>query len=67
MNYEMVVRALDFFERRTGRLYFESPSIEKLKTPVIEEMARLLNWDDATKTDQLKQLSEALGGVKNFS
>ena len=67
VNYEMVVRALDFFERRTGRLYFESPSIEKLKTPVIEEMARLLNWDDATKTDQLKQLSEILAGVKNFS
>jgi glycerol-3-phosphate dehydrogenase len=67
LNFEMVAEALDFFERRTGRMYFDVPSIEKLKLPIIDEMAGLLDWSDAFRSEQLKMLNDKLFEVKNFS
>ncbi len=66
INYEMVAMALDFFERRTGKMYFEVPAIEKLKIPIIEEMAEMLSWNDAFKKDQLKLVDQKLYEVRNF-
>jgi glycerol-3-phosphate dehydrogenase len=67
VNFEMVALALDFFERRTGRMYFDVPSIEKLKVPVVDEMARLLAWSDDQKSGQLQILNEKLAEVTNFN
>ena len=66
VNYEMVARALDFFERRTGKMYFEVPSIEKLKDPILDEMAEMLGWSKEERTDQLKLVDEKLYEVRNF-
>ncbi len=67
LNFEMVAGALDFFERRTGRMYFDVPSIEKLKLPIIEDMARLLGWSDTFRSEQIRILDDKLFEVKNFS
>ena len=67
VNFEMVAQALDFFERRTGRMYFDVPSIEKLKVPLIEEMARLLAWNEAEKAVQLQKLQAKLAEVSTFN
>ena len=67
VNFEMVAQALDFFERRTGRMYFDVPSIEKLKVPLIEEMARLLAWNEAEKAEQLQKLQAKLAEVSTFN
>ena len=66
VNYEMAAMALDFFERRTGKMYFEVPAIEKLKHPIIEEMANMLNWTEQFKTEQLKLVDQKLHEVRNF-
>lgn len=57
---------LDFFERRTGRLYFHISSIEKLKYPVLEEMADRLAWDDERKKSELDALENALYRSSHF-
>ena len=66
VNYEMAAMALDFFERRTGKMYFEVPAIEKLKYPIIEKMANMLNWTEKFKAEQLKLVDQKLHEVKNF-
>lgn len=45
MHHEMMQTPLDFFARRTGRLYFDIKSIEKLKEPIFKELKSAFNWD----------------------
>jgi glycerol-3-phosphate dehydrogenase len=66
VNYEMVAMALDFFERRTGKMYFEVPAIEKIKMPILDEMAQMLEWSDSFKTEQMKLVDQKLHEVCNF-
>ncbi len=66
VNYEMAAMALDFFERRTGKMYFEVPAIEKLKHPIIDEMANMLNWTEEFKAKQVKLVDQKLHEVRNF-
>jgi glycerol-3-phosphate dehydrogenase len=66
VNYEMVAMALDFFERRTGKMYFEVPAIEKIKIPILDEMAKMLDWSDSFKNEQLELVEQKLHDVRNF-
>jgi glycerol-3-phosphate dehydrogenase len=66
VNYEMVAMALDFFERRTGKMYFEVPAIEKIKIPILDEMAKMLDWSDYFKNEQLELVEQKLHDVRNF-
>lgn len=47
INYEMVNTLNDYLIRRTGRLYFERPPTGELYGFIAEEMAKLLDWDEA--------------------
>jgi len=66
INFEMIVEPLDFFERRTGMLYFDSTSIEKLKNPILKEFSKSFNWSDATYKKQVEILDDAVKRVKVF-
>ena len=66
LNYEMVAEPLDFFERRTGRLFFDSPGIDKLKEPILKEFSRVFKWDEDTYQKQLNLLEQSLAGIKSF-
>ena len=66
ITYEMVVEPLDFFERRTGMLYFDASSMAKLKEPILREFSRIFNWNEATYKKQLEILEDAIRGVKVF-
>lgn len=45
---EMAVKPVDFFIRRTGRLYFDINWVQLYKEPVMRVMKNLLNWDEET-------------------
>ncbi|MBM7616576.1 glycerol-3-phosphate dehydrogenase [Weissella uvarum] len=49
IDKEFVLRPIDFFLRRTNYLLFKSEDLPRLETPVIDEMARYLDWSDETK------------------
>ena len=66
LNFEMIAEPLDFFERRTGMLYFDSESIEKLKLPILDEFSKSFNWNDATYKKQREILDDAVKRVKIF-
>ncbi|MDH3321707.1 MAG: glycerol-3-phosphate dehydrogenase/oxidase [Flavobacteriaceae bacterium] len=48
LNYEMTLTPLDFFTRRTGRLFFEIQSLHKLKMPILEVFREHFDWDQDT-------------------
>jgi glycerol-3-phosphate dehydrogenase len=56
IEYEMVMRPVDFFIRRTGALLFRRPWLTEWKEPVIRYMAEKLNWSQ----DQLEQYTKEL-------
>ena len=47
IDYEMVQNPMDFFIRRTGRLYFDIDSIRNLMEPILEEFKMIYKVDDA--------------------
>jgi glycerol-3-phosphate dehydrogenase len=56
IHFEMVNSLVDFFVRRTGRLYFNISSIPKFKDAVIKDCTFYLNWD----TSRIKKEKEIL-------
>ena len=66
LNNEMVVFPLDFFVRRTGRLYFDIMSIKKIKDPILKEFSKVFYWDDKTFDLHSKSLSEIIFKASHF-
>ncbi len=51
IHHELALYPMDLLNRRTGRLYFNLPSIEPVMDAVIEDFKTTLNWDETrTKT-----------------
>lgn len=63
---EMTCSSVDFFIRRTGRLYFDIESVLNYKDQIIDELALLLNWSDETKSRDIIRLETALKDARNF-
>lgn len=63
---EMTYSSVDFFMRRTGRLYFNIESVLKYKEQVINELALLLNWNAETIRSDRDRLDAAISDARNF-
>lgn len=66
VTYEMVSNLCDFLIRRTGRLYFERPSLEKTLPFITEQIANLLNWTTEQKAAALKEFEQEYELVMQF-
>jgi len=66
IQYEMVCLPLDFFERRTGRLFFDIESVRRLKYPILKEFALVLNWDSPEVENQKSILDKTISNVVSF-
>lgn len=42
------------------RILFAAETLPKIKQPVVDEMARYLNWNDAEKARQLQELNATI-------
>lgn len=67
MEQEMVVKTLDFFNRRTGRLYFNLPSILPNLDLVADYMAKQLNWTPEMVENEKEEVKQAIKWVSEFS
>ena len=67
INYEMVMTPMDFFIRRTGRLYFDIQSVRNLMEPILEELTILLGTDKDQIGLWRTELERALEEHSNFS
>ena len=62
----MVQTPIDFFIRRTGRLYFDIESVRTLKETVLTEFTSFFNWDTQTLEKQRKALEKAITNANTF-
>ncbi|GAB4072902.1 glycerol-3-phosphate dehydrogenase [Barrientosiimonas marina] len=60
IDQEMVYKPVDFFIRRTGALFFDIDFVREHKDPVINYMARVLEWSDNQKQSYIEQLDQLL-------
>jgi glycerol-3-phosphate dehydrogenase len=66
IHHELVVHPMDFFDRRSGRLYFNLPSIHNILPSIMADFASYFNWDEE-KTKQLtKEVEQILHESANF-
>lgn len=63
---EMTCTSVDFFSRRTGRLYFDIGSVLKFKEEVTHDLALLLNWSNEEKDIDAARLDAAIDEARNF-
>ena len=63
---ELALTALDFFNRRTGRLYFNLPSIEKVRSFVLKDFKNYLQWDDKKLEEENAALDQAIQNASHF-
>ena len=67
IDYEMVQNPMDFFIRRTGRLYFDIDSIRSLMAPILAEFKAIYKTDDAQIEVWRVELLRELDEHSNFS
>ena len=67
LDHEAVFTALDFFERRTGRLYFYIGTIPKLREPILHTLEKHLGWDGAFAKTQQAELDRAIAVASEFT
>jgi glycerol-3-phosphate dehydrogenase len=67
VDYEMVQNPMDFFIRRTGRLYFDIDGMRSLIDPILEEFKLLFKVDDAQIISWKEALLTQIEEHSNFS
>ena len=67
INFEMTISPLDFFIRRTGRLYFDIDSVREYMSSVMEEFQKAYGYTDAEMKTFQEKLEEELDTHSNFS
>jgi glycerol-3-phosphate dehydrogenase len=66
VHYEMVNSPTDFFMRRTGRLFFDKPSVDSYKELVLTELKNYFGWDEKTTKNHQEELDKKLQLATTF-
>lgn len=66
IQHEMTCTPTDFFMRRTGRLFFDKPSVDAYKNFVINEFSTHFNWNEATTLKHQQELEDKSNLTVNF-
>lgn len=67
IEYEMVTDPMDFFIRRTGRLYFDIDSIRNYLKPVLNDLKKTYNYQSAQISTFQEKMEQELELHSNFS
>lgn len=67
INFEMVQNPMDFFIRRTGRLYFDIESVRTMMEPVFDEFRTIFNTDEEQIQQWRAILESELDVHSNFT
>ncbi|MBT8313999.1 MAG: glycerol-3-phosphate dehydrogenase/oxidase [Maribacter sp.] len=67
IEYEMVQNPMDFFIRRTGRLYFDIDGVRKLMDPILAEFKEVYKVNDTQIADWKKELNSQIESHSSFT
>jgi len=63
----MTCTATDFFMRRTGRLFFDRPSVDTYKEFVLNEFSTYFKLDEKEKQQEENNLNNKIRLATNFA
>ena len=66
VEHELVATLRDFFERRTGRLYFDIHSINEVKDVILGDMKTYFGWDTSHCEIQMAELDQVVHEAASF-
>ena len=66
IQYEMTCSPVDFFMRRTGRIYFNIDSVNLYKTLILNEFSNYFSWNKETLEKNKKELLKELQQATSF-
>ncbi|MEM1257043.1 MAG: glycerol-3-phosphate dehydrogenase/oxidase [Bacteroidota bacterium] len=67
MEHEMVANPMDFFIRRTGRLYFDIASVRTYLKPLLDDLQKAYGYDEAQLLALQEKMTKELELHSNFS
>jgi glycerol-3-phosphate dehydrogenase len=67
IKYEMITSPMDFFIRRTGRLYFDIESIPFLLDPILDEFKSIFKLDDSQILSWKEKMLQEIHEHSTFS
>jgi len=67
IDFEMIQTPMDFFIRRTGRLYFDIDSVRNLMEPLMEEFKTAFKVDEKQISAWRDELTAEIDTHSNFS
>lgn len=66
IQHEMTCTPTDFFMRRTGRLFFDKPSVDTYKTEVLKEFINYFNWSKEIALKHEEELNVKMNLAATF-
>lgn len=66
IEHEFALYPIDWIERRSGRLYFDMPSIEPVLEEVVSVFAKAYDYNQATSEAELAKVRAAMAWVSEF-
>jgi len=66
MVNEMICSSVDFFDRRTGRLYFNIASVIRFRDRIREDLALFKGWNEYQTNRDKEQLEHRISGALAF-
>lgn len=66
LENELIFTAMDFFNRRTGRLYFNIQSIETALDVVLADMKNYFDWSEQRMEQERQEVQQAIADVSTF-
>ncbi|MCB0557958.1 MAG: glycerol-3-phosphate dehydrogenase/oxidase [Lewinellaceae bacterium] len=66
IHHELALHPMDFFNRRTGRLYFNLPSIPAVLEPILEDFQAYFQWSAERLKEETDKVHEEIRWVSEF-
>ncbi|MCB0585420.1 MAG: glycerol-3-phosphate dehydrogenase/oxidase, partial [Phaeodactylibacter sp.] len=66
VHHELAFRPMDFFNRRTGRLYFNLPSIRPVMETILKDFQEYFQWNETQLEQAKKEVLEEIKWVSEF-
>jgi glycerol-3-phosphate dehydrogenase len=63
---EMVALPMDFFQRRTGRYYFDIDSVKNTYRAILLDFQNYFSWDEQQLTEQIQEMEQHIYLASNF-
>ena len=67
IQHEMTCTPTDFFMRRTGRLFFDKPSVDAYKNDVLKEFTNYFKWSDIEVQKHEQELNTKIKLATTFN